>query len=235
MKPLLIILAAGLWIGTSSVSAQVLIANALDRTPAETVTQTTLVATVGTTNSANLGAGWTASNTFVGVLSNQTLTMDPGIADDSGGLFRIAQAGVTGVAGSFSATKAYTGITLLDNTTYNLTISGTSSSTVSILSALNVNILVNGGVVYQTPTSTLLGLVDQTTTDSFTFSFTTGDVDNVQPVNVQITGNTLVAALGQSASLTKINLAVAPVPEPGSLLLFLTGIAAIMRRQRPRR
>lgn len=235
MKPLLIILAAGLWTGTSSVSAQVLIANALDRTPSETVTQTTLVATVGTTTNSNLGAGWNASNTFVGVLSNQTMTLNPGIADDSGGLFQIAQGGLAGVAGSFSATKAFTGITLLDNTTYNLTISGTSSSTVSILSALNVNILVNGGIVYQTPTSTLLGLVDQTATESFTFSFTTGDVNNVQPVNVQIAGNTLVAALGQSASLTKINLAVAPVPEPGSLLLFLTGIAAIMRRQRPRR
>lgn len=235
MKPLLIILAAGLWIDASSVSAQVLIANALDRTPAETVTQTTLVATVGTTNSANLGAGWTASNTFVGVLSNQTLTMDPGIANDSGGLFRIAQGGVTGVAGSFSAIKAFTGITLLDNTTYNLTIAGNASTTVALLSALNVDILVDGGTVYQAPTSTLLGLVSQTTTQEFTFSFTTGDVNNVQPVNIQIAGNTLVAALGQSASLTKINLAVAPVPEPGSLLLFLTGIAAIMRRQRPRR
>lgn len=235
MKSLLIILAAGLWIGTSSVSAQVLIANALDRTPAETVTQTALVATVGTTNSANLGAGWTASNTFVGVLSNQTMTMNPGNANDGGGLFQIAQGGVAGVAGSFSATKAFTGITLLDNTTYNLTISGNSSSTLSILSALNVNILVNGGVIYQTPTSTLLGLLDQTATESFVFSFTTGDVDNVQPVNVQIAGNTLIAALGQSASLTKINLSVAPVPEPGSLLLFLTGMAALMRRQRPRR
>ncbi|WP_075090136.1 PEP-CTERM sorting domain-containing protein [Verrucomicrobium spinosum] len=98
-----------------------------------------------------------------------------------------------------------------------------------------MNVLVNGATIYQTPTSTLLGLVDQTTTESFTFSFTTGEVNNVQPVNIQIAGNTLVAALGQSASLTKINLAVAPVPEPGSLLLFLTGIAATMRRQRPRR
>ncbi|WP_009961472.1 PEP-CTERM sorting domain-containing protein [Verrucomicrobium spinosum] len=235
MKPLLIILAAGLWIGASTASAQVLIANALDRTPSETVTQTTLVATVGTTTNSNLGAGWNASNTFAGVLSTQTMTLNPGIADDSGGLFQIAQGGVAGVAGSFSATKAFTGITLLDNTTYNLTISGNSSATVSILSSLNVNVLVNGATIYQTPTSTLLGLVDQTTTESFTFSFTTGEVNNVQPVNIQIAGNTLVAALGQSASLTKINLAVAPVPEPGSLLLFLTGIAATMRRQRPRR
>lgn len=235
MKTLLIILAAGLWIGASTASAQVLIANALDRTPAETVTQTALVATVGTTNSANLGAGWTASNSFIGVASNQTMTMNPGNANDAAGLFQVAQGGLAGVAGSFSATKAFTGITLLDNTTYNLTISGNSSSTVAILSALNVNILVNGGVIYQTPTSTLLGLLDQTATESFVFSFTTGDVNNVQPVNIQIAGNTLIAALGQSASLTKINLAVAPVPEPGSLLLFLTGIAAIMRRQRPRR
>ncbi|WP_156346389.1 hypothetical protein [Verrucomicrobium spinosum] len=105
MKPLLIILAAGLWIGASTASAQVLIANALDRTPSETVTQTTLVATVGTTTNSNLGAGWNASNTFAGVLSTQTMTLNPGIADDSGGLFQIAQGGVAGVAGSFSATK----------------------------------------------------------------------------------------------------------------------------------
>lgn len=231
MKPLLIILAAGLWLVARPATGQVLIANALDGT---NTGPTTLTATVGTTNSANLGPGWTASNTFVGVLSSQTLTLDGGTANDAAGLFRIAQAGVTGVAGSFTASKVFTGVTLLDNTTYNLTIDGNSTTTVSLLSSMSVEILLGTEVVYTAPSATLLGLINQTATESFVFSFTTGDVANATDVGIRISGNTLAAALGQSASLTEINLSVSPVPEPGSLLLMMVGCAAVLRRARPR-
>ena len=230
MKTLLIILTAGLCLLTSRASAQVLLPNALDFT---NTGSTTLVATVGTVTNANLGPGWNASNSFVGVLSSQTLTIDGGNANDGGGLFRVGQSGLTGVAGSFSATKIFAGIKLADFTTYNLTIAGNASATVSLLGSMNIDLRLGGSSVYLAPSGSVLGLLDQPGTESTVFSFTTGDINNTSDLEIAISGSTLVAALGASASLTKINLSAFPVPEPGSLMLLLAGTLLVVRRRRP--
>lgn len=165
-------------------------------------------------------------------------TLSAIINQGSNGQMTISETGGVGLANSFSATRTFDGNTLDDFTTYQFTLTRQAGSVLDVLASSSVLITANGAPIATSGMGTgLLSAVDVLslfgTSNTATFSFTTGDVNNTAPVSINISGGLTASVVNSAFTFSQGSLAA--VPEPGAMSWSLAGAAGLVAWRMRRR
>ena len=183
----------------------------------------------GATTTAAFGPGYTGTATLGGGIV-YTLGMDMNASNN--GQFDVYGAGVAGVAGTFDATKSFTGVSFATSTTYKLTLQAAAGTNVALLSTLNLKLTEGGTTLMDTSTGTGLGgspvnVVALFTGTTETFTFTTPSVLNTSlPMVFDINGTSAASLIG--GSVTFSGASIAAVPEPSEWALMGLGMVGLL-------
>lgn len=184
---------------------------------------------------ATIGPGFDTTITETAAALN---TLSAIINQGSNGQLTVSETGGVGLANSFSATRTFDGNTLDDFTSYEFTLTRQSGSVLSVLASSSVLITANGAPIATSGSGTgLLGAVDLLgvfgASDTATFTFTTGDVNNTAPVAINLSGGLTASLFNSSFTFSQGSLIA--VPEPGAVACTLAGAALLAVRQIRRR
>ncbi len=216
--------AAVLAVGTATASAQTIDTNIFGGagTPASLTATSTANAAFA---SGPFGPNFNGHVSIgLGALTNLTETI-------SGGTYSISESGLTGLSGSFDATKTFAGSSLAAGQFYRLTLTTSTVAAVNLLSGFNIQLSTtsngNTTVVLDTSTGTglagvtnLVGLFNTNGVETLTFQAPAGLP--ATPLTVTFSGALTASALGSTIAFTSA--AINPVPEPGTWAAIGMGI-----------
>ena len=194
-------------------------------TPGATAVTANATVMLGDTETATIGPGFATTVSLpLGVLDSLTATINPANAP---GTFSLANSGLTGIGGTFSADKLFSTTSLSGGMEYQFQLTKTTATAISLLSALNVTISAGGTPLVNTSNGgNLLTLFGGGNTATLTFT-TPPVLTNNGPLEIAVSGGTTAALLGNSVVFTGASFA-AVVPEPGSVAATLVGVSGLM-------
>lgn len=212
--------------------AQILISNLFSGTNggATSVTASAIVI-AGDTETLSIGPGYTGKVVLpAGLVYNETLSIN---ASNNGSL-TLSGGGIAGAAGTFDATKTFTGTSLAASTTYTFTLTRQAGANLSLLSAANFKITQGGATVADTVTGTglvggaavnLLTLFGAGNTATFTFTTSAG-INTSMPLVFDMSGGTAAGLLGSSVTFSGAS--IQAVPEPSTWAMGAMGVLALV-------
>ena len=197
---------------------------------------------VGQQNSATVGPNFSA---FVSLPLGLNTSLTESINTGDNGSLVVGEnsliAGVgAGLAGNFSATKTFSNATFAAGQYYQLTLTRSENSALSLLSGTDITLSTNGTTVLNTadPNGLLgvvnvLGLFGTGNTATITFQAPLG-VSTSTPITFALTGGVTASALNSNFTFTGASLTA--VPEPGTLAAVSAGAFGLamttLRRRR---
>lgn len=188
------------------------------------------------TNTGSIGA-WTGSAT--GILSlGSSITSGSGFSGITplDGTFSTRFSFGIGVGNTASLTQNLTGVSLVSNSLYQLTIDLNTGTLLGAISGVSIEILAGNTSLATLTGANLVSLLNPNSTlfQTVTLNYTTGAVAPAGNIGVRISGGG-VAAAASAFYVDNVRLTQTPIPEPSTVAASLAGaglLGLVMRRRR---